>query len=122
MPKTFSLNPAEVDFIYHFRRESNALIVGPAWEWLQSRGICDSVMIPLLYHEQETNPRWLDRLYEDPAPPFQPPWSSREEFEARVWEALEAHPKLKNQPYALPGFRPTHSHHEAVSATKDPFA
>ncbi len=105
MAKTFSLTPAEVDFIYHFRRESHALTAGPAWEWLRSHGICDSVMIPLLYHDQETNPRWLDRLYEDPAPPFQPPWSSREEFESRVWVALEAYPKLREHPYMIPGFR-----------------
>jgi hypothetical protein len=114
------LTQAEMDFIYHFRHESSDATIGPAHQWLQDRGISESVMIPLLYSDQETSPRWLDRLYEDPAPPFQSPWSSREEFEARVWEALEAYPRLKNQPYALPGFRSAHSHHEAVSTTKDP--
>jgi hypothetical protein len=101
----FTLSPAENDFIYHFRRESHDLALGPAHQWLRDHGVCPSVMIPLLYHDQETNPRWLDRLDEDPIPAFQSPWSSREEFEARVWEALEAYPKLKEQPYVIPGYQ-----------------
>ena len=66
------LTRAEMDFIHHFRRESLALEVGPAREWFRSNGICESVMIPLLYDDQENNPRWLDRLYEDLAPEFAP--------------------------------------------------
>lgn len=111
----FGLTQAEMDFIHHFRRESLALEVGPAREWFRFNEIYESVMIPLPYNDQENNPRWLDRLYEHPAPEFTPSWSSREEFERRVWAALEAYPKLNDQSYVIPGYQPRiglepHSH------------
>jgi hypothetical protein len=105
---TFQLTQAELDFVHHFRRESHSLDVGPARQWLGDHGIGESVLIPLLYHDQETNPRWLDRLDEDPSPPFQPAWASKKEVEARVWSVLEIYPKLKEQPFVLPGYRPEH--------------
>jgi hypothetical protein len=48
-------------------------------------------------------------LPEDPNLPC--PWASREELEARISE-LES--------LALTGFRPAHTDHQAVTATKDP--
>jgi hypothetical protein len=108
MPGPFVLTQAESDFIYHYRRETERLEAGPAHEWLRANGIYPSTLIPFLYFDQENNPRWLDRISEDPLPPFRPAWSSDEEFENRARMILEVYPKLKNQPYALPGFRPTH--------------
>ena len=61
MTTRFDLTQAELDFIYHFRRESNSGTGGPAHQWLLTQGITPSTMIPLLYHDQEKNSRWLDR-------------------------------------------------------------
>jgi hypothetical protein len=108
MPEPFVLTQAESDFIHHHRYEASYLVGGPAGDWLRENGIYSSNMIPFLYADQETNPRWLDRLTEDPFPPFKPAWSSKEEFEARAWAALEAYPQLRSLGSALPGFRPTH--------------
>ena len=65
---------------------------------------------PFLYVDQESNPRWLDRLTEDPFPPFKPAWSSREEFEAKAAQIVEAYPILKKPPSALPASTELHDH------------
>jgi hypothetical protein len=66
MPLTFALTPAEMDFIHHFRHECDSLITDPARQWLRDHGICESVVITLLARKQEHNPRWLDRICDDP--------------------------------------------------------
>jgi hypothetical protein len=108
MSERFALTQAESDFIHHYRYEASYLVSGPAGEWLQSIGIYSSTMIPFLYADQESNPRWLDRLTEDPFPPFKPAWSSKEEFEARAALIVDSYPVLKGLPSALPGYRPAH--------------
>lgn len=109
MSQPFLLTQAESDFIHHHRYESLNLAPGPAGEWLRTNGISASTMIPFLYADQESNDRWLDRIAEDPLPAFKPAWSSREEFEARAAQIVEAYPALKTLPSALPGFRPNRS-------------
>ena len=58
------------------------------------------------YAEQQTNPRYIDRIIEDPLPLFRPAWNSREEFNARASEIVDAFPELKQLGSALPNFRP----------------
>ena len=108
MPEPFPLTQAESDFIHHHRYEASYLVAGPAGDWLRANGIYSSTMIPFLYADQVSNPRWLDRITEDPFPPFKPAWSSREEFEAQAKQIVEAYPDLKGLPSALPGYHPTH--------------
>jgi hypothetical protein len=110
MPEPFVLTQAESDFIHHHRYEALNLIKGPAGDWLRANGIYASTMIPFLYVDQETNPRWLDRITEDPFPSFKPAWSSRKEFEARAAQIVEVYPVLKTLPSALPGFNPSKYH------------
>lgn len=109
MSECLTLTQAESDFIHHYRYESLHLTAGPAGDWLHANGIYSSSMIPFLYVNQESNPRWLDRLTEDPFPPFKPAWSSREEFEAKAAQIVEAYPILKKLPSALPGFNPNYT-------------
>jgi hypothetical protein len=107
MMKPFILTQAESDFIHHHRYEALNLVDGPAGDWLRANGIYASTMIPFLYVDQETNPRWLDRITEDPFPPFKPAWSSKEEFEARAAQIVESYPVIKGLPSALPGYKPS---------------
>ena len=60
------------------------------------------------YADQMSNPRFIDRIFDDPLPPFKPAWSSREEYEARASQIVEAYPILKRLPSALPEYRPAH--------------
>jgi hypothetical protein len=109
MSQPILLTQAETDFIHHHRYESLNLARGPAGEWLLAHDISSSNIIPFLYVDQESNDRWLERVSEDPLPPFRPAWSSKEEFEARAAQIVEAYPVLKGLPSALPGFRPGRS-------------
>ena len=106
MSEPFALTQAESDFIHHYRSELCHLEGGPAGEWLREHDVFPSTMIPFLYVDQETNPRWLDRITEDPFPPFKPAWSSKEEFEARAAQIVESYPVIKGLPSALPGYKP----------------
>lgn len=107
MSECLTLTQAESDFIHHYRYEALHLTTGPAGDWLHANGIYSSSMIPFLYVDQESNPRWLDRLTEDPFPPFRPAWSSKEEFEVRATQILEIYPEMKSLGSALPGYQPT---------------
>ena len=68
--------------------------------------IFPTVMQSFQYAEQRSNPRYIDRITEDPLPPFRPAWSSREEFHARASEIVVVFPELKEPGSALPGFQP----------------
>jgi hypothetical protein len=47
------------------------------------------------------DPAFMDKIdHEELLPPFEVPWSSREEFLSRVQELLEVHPDLR--PLILP--------------------
>jgi hypothetical protein len=88
---------------------------GPATQWLWDHGIFPATMQPFQLAAQRSIPDWYTWLSEDPPVPFQPAWSSKEEFEARAWEALEAYPEMKGLGSALPGYRPEH-HLERAAA------
>jgi hypothetical protein len=103
---SFILTPAELDFLHHINRESVAATPGPATLWLRQREIFPTVMQSFQYAEQQSNPRYIDRITEDPLPAFRPAWSSREEFNARACEIVSVFPELKELGSALPDFQP----------------
>jgi hypothetical protein len=106
MSTFFKLSPAELDFLHHFNHESVTATPGPATLWLRQREIFPTVMQSFQYAEQQSNPRYIDRITEDPLPAFRPAWSSREEFHARASEIVAVYPELKQLGSALPGFQP----------------
>ncbi len=81
---------------------------GPATRWLRAHDIFPSTMQPFQYAEQSSNEDYINWITDTPLPPFRPAWSSREEFEARAAEIVEAYPVLKTWPSALPGYAPQH--------------
>ncbi|MGO9915877.1 MAG: hypothetical protein ACLQIB_14375 [Isosphaeraceae bacterium] len=106
MSNAFILTAAERDFLHHFNHESVTATPGPATLWLRQRGIFPTVMQSFQYAEQRSDPRYIDRITEDPLPPFRPAWSSREEFNARASEIVVVFPELKQLGSALPDFQP----------------
>ena len=81
---------------------------GPATQWLWDNGIFPTTMQPFQLAAQRSIHDWYAWLSEPPPAPFQPAWSSKEEFEARAWQALESYPEMKALGSALPGYRPAH--------------
>jgi len=106
MSNSFILTPAEFDFLHHFNHESVTATPGPATLWLRQRAIFPTVMQCFQYAEQQSNPRYIDRITDDPLPPFRPGWSSPEEFKARASEIVAVFPELKQLGSALPDFQP----------------
>jgi hypothetical protein len=100
------LTPAELDFLHHFNYECVTAAPGPATLWLRQREIFPTVMQSFQYAEQQSNPRYIDRIVDDPLPPFRPAWSTREEFNARASEIVAIFPELKQLGSALPDFQP----------------
>jgi hypothetical protein len=107
MSDAWILTPAELDFLHHFNHELVTATAGPATRWLREREIFPTRMQPFQYAEQQSSPRYIDRITEDSLPPFQPAWSSRDEFEARASEIVAAFPELKQLRSALGDFQPT---------------
>src|SRR5262249_62353973 len=105
MPQSFALTQAESDFIHHFDHEVYLLKPGPAGLWLREQGIFPTTIQPFQYADQMSNPRYMDRIFDDPLPPFKPAWSSKAEFEARASEIVNVYPELKQLGSALPGFQ-----------------
>jgi hypothetical protein len=91
---------------------------GPACHWLRDHGIFGTTMLPFQLAAQRSILTWYTWLSEPPPAPFRAAWSSKEELEARAWEALGSYPEMKGLPSALPGFRPTRSNPDPC--TKDP--
>jgi hypothetical protein len=106
MSSPLTLTPAELDFLHHFNHESVTATPEPATLWLRQCDIVPTVMQPFQYAEQQSNPRYIDKIMEAPLPSFRPAWSSREEFNARASEIVAAFPELKQLPSALPDFQP----------------
>ncbi|MFI5458885.1 MAG: hypothetical protein ACHRXM_25940 [Isosphaerales bacterium] len=106
MSNSFILTAAELDFLHHFNHESVTATPGPATLWLRQHEIFPTVMQSFQYAEQQSNTRYIDRITEDPLPPFRPAWSSREEFNARASEIVAVFPELKQLGSALPDFHP----------------
>ncbi len=106
MRNSFILTTAELEFLHHFNHESVTAVPGPATLWLRQHEIFPTVMQSFQYAEQQSNPRYIDRIMEDPLPLFQPAWSSREEFNARASEIVAGFPELKQLRSVLPNFQP----------------
>jgi hypothetical protein len=115
MSKHRLLTQAESDFVHHYCREAVMAVQatgdrepGPATRWLRAHDIFPTTMQPFQYAEQCANEDYINWITDAPLPSFQPAWSSREEFEARAAEIVEAYPVLKTLPSALPGYHPEH--------------
>ena len=106
MCTSFILTPAELEFLHHFDHECVTAAPGPATFWLREYAIFPTVMQSFQYAEQQSSPGYIDRIMEDPLPPFRPAWSSREEFNARASEIVAVFPELKQLRSALPDFQP----------------
>ena len=106
MSNSFILTPAELEFLHHFNHESVTATPGPATLWLRQREIFPTAMQAFQYAEQQSNPRYIDRITEDPLPPFRPAWASREEFHVRASEIAAVFQELKQLSSAHPDFQP----------------
>jgi hypothetical protein len=94
---TIAPTQAERDFTFHYYREDcHHIDDGPAHRWANEHGISNSSMIAFGYWEQRNNELWFNQLLEDEPPPFQVPWSSADEFFARVRALQELYPRLKS--------------------------
>jgi hypothetical protein len=100
------LTPAELAVLHHFNYETVTAAPGPATSWLRQQNLFPTVMQSFQYAEQQSNPRYIDRITEDLLPPFSPAWSSREEFIARAREIIGAYPELAQLGSARPDFQP----------------
>lgn len=107
MTSPFTLTRAELDFLHHFNHESVTATPGPATLWLRQCDIFPTVMQSFQYAEQQSNPRYIDKIMEDPLPSFRSAWSSREEFNARATEIVAAFPELNQLASALHEFQPS---------------
>jgi hypothetical protein len=88
---------AERDFAFHYYQEElRHTYQGPAHQWVNEHRISNSSMIAFGYWEQRNNELWFNQLLEDEAPPFQVPWSSADEFFARVRALQDLYPRLKS--------------------------
>ncbi len=110
---SFTLTENELNFVRYYcydvyRASDGDREMGPATRWLRDNDIFPTTMQPFQLAAQRTLPDYIAWLSEPPFPPFMPAWSSKEEFEARAWEALEAYPEMKSLGSALPGYRPAH--------------
>ena len=97
MNETTSLpTQAERDFTFHYyQEECRHTYDGPAHRWAKKRGISNGSMIAFGYWEQRNNDGWFNQLLEDDAPAFRDPWSTVEDFYARVRELLELYPEVR---------------------------
>jgi len=106
MPATqgFALTAAEQSFVDHYSRETCDHQRGPAVEWLAENQLPGGAMTAFQYWCERNEDDFVTRivLREEPLPPFQVPWSSREEFVARLHEIMEIYPQLKDWKSAQP--------------------
>jgi hypothetical protein len=114
VPLAFALTPAEVVHVRHYvwdvyHATDRDYTAGPATKWLWDNDIFPTTMQPFQLAAQHSIPGWHTWLSEPPPTPFRPAWTSKEEFEARAWEALESYPEMKGLGSALPGYHPQHS-------------
>ena len=90
-----SVTAAEQVFLRHFTAETFHARRGPAISWLDNHGLDWNGMAVFQRWGALHDDRFLLGIDEDPLPPFEAPWSSREEFLARVQELLEVYPDLE---------------------------
>lgn len=98
----FVLTPAELSFVYHYGRETSGAGRGPAISWLAEHNLPGRAMTAFQYWGERHIEDFITRSLFGPYPPFEAPWSSREEFVARLREIMEIYPDLKEWKSAQP--------------------
>lgn len=92
----FSLTPGERVFVDHYNAETFNPRLGPATSWLQSQDLDWKLMSGFQRWAAIHDPDFMQKIDEESLlPPFETPWSSREEFVSRVKEYLDDYPDLK---------------------------
>src|SRR5690349_2055033 len=85
----------ECSFIDHCNHETFNQYSGPALSWLNERDLDWKLMAVLQRWAVLHDPDFIRKIDgEVPLPPFEVPWSSREEFLSRAQELLQAYPDL----------------------------
>jgi hypothetical protein len=100
--REFALTPAELSFVYHYGRETSGAGRGPAISWLSEHSLPGRAMTAFQYWGERNIDDFINRSLFGPYPPFEAPWSSREEFVARVHEIMEIYPDLREWRSAQP--------------------
>ena len=100
--QAFTLTPAELSFVYHYGRETSGAGRGPAVSWLAEHGLRSGDMTAFQYWGERNDDDFINKSLFGPYPPFEVPWSSREEFLARLREIMEVYPQLKDWISAQP--------------------
>jgi hypothetical protein len=98
----FVLTTAEQGFLYHFNRETSTAEPGPAVSWMVQHDLPGGAMTAFQYWAERNDDAFIARTLFDPLPPFQIPWSSREEFVSRVHEIMAIYPELSTWRFAQP--------------------
>jgi hypothetical protein len=105
-----ALSEDESAFVQHYSREvvtgiqTGSIEAGAAMKWLLDNGIVTTLMQSFEYAEEESNEDFIRWITDAPLPPFKPAWSSKAQFETRVFEILAIYPQLKKTGSAIPGF------------------
>jgi len=91
-----SLVEGEQAFLSHFNAETFNQRLGPAISWLNSHDLSWNLMAGFQRWMVTHDPAFMEKIdHEELLPPFEVPWSSREEFLSRVQEFLEVYPDLR---------------------------
>jgi hypothetical protein len=91
-----SLSRGEQAFLDHFNYETFNPHIGPATSWLRSHDLDWKLMSVFQRWGALHDPDFILKTDdENLLPPFEVPWSSREEFMARVKDFLILYPDLK---------------------------
>jgi hypothetical protein len=99
----FAPTEAEKALQHHFSHENlTPTFAGPAHSWLKQNHLSYDSMVLFEFWDQKHNDRWLAKLLEDPLPPFEVPWSTPEEFAARVNDLMDVYPEWRDVHYAQP--------------------
>lgn len=108
VPYRFFLSQEEEIFLLWYRAEARdaAGSLMPATLWLWANGVYPSTLEAFKHAFRRPGDHFYEVEEDHPLPPFVSPWQCREEFEARLRGALEDFPNLKDEPSALPGYRP----------------
>jgi hypothetical protein len=100
--KEFTLMASELSSVYHYGRETSSKERGPAISWLAENHLPGRAMTSFQYWGERNDDDFIDKSLFEPLPPFEVPWSSREEFVSRVHEIMEIYPTLKEWKSAQP--------------------
>ncbi len=93
--RSISLTRGEQVFLRHYNAETFHAHGGPATERLDRYGLDWNCMAVFQRWGATNDERFLLAIDEDPLPVFEVPWSSRDEFLARVQNLLEIYSDLK---------------------------